>query len=132
MDSGCDLVRQSALLWHPNYYVQRIFASNVGTRILQATPQAQDHLYTAASLDERTHEIVLTVVNVSSGSRSTEIDLKGVATSGTAKVITLASDDLKAENSFDHPENVALENSTIEVKETLPAPIKDTRHAGHH
>ena len=109
----------------PNYYVQRIFASNVGTRILQATPQAQDHLYTAASLDERTHEIVLTVVNVSSGSRSTEIDLKGVATSGTAKVITLASDDLKAENSFDHPANVALENSTIEVKSAkIPAELK--------
>jgi alpha-N-arabinofuranosidase len=84
--------------------------------MLATTPQAQDHLYTTASLDERTHEIIVTMVNVNSVSRTTEIDLKGVATSGTAKVITLASDDLKAENSLDHPENVALKNSSVEVK----------------
>ena len=109
----------------PNYYVQRIFASNIGTRILPITPQAQDHLYTTASLDERTHEVIVTAVNVSSASRTTEIDLKGIAASGTAKVITLASADLKAENSFDHPENIALQNSTIEVKSAkIPIELK--------
>lgn len=100
----------------PNYYVQRIFASNVGTRILPATPQAQDHLYTAASLDERTHEVIVTTVNVNSEARSVEIALNGISGSGTVKVITLASDDLKAENSFDHPQNVALKESTLDSK----------------
>lgn len=109
----------------PNYYVQRIFASNLGTRILPSTPLLQDHLYTTASLDERTHEIIVTAVNVSSASRSTEIDLKGVTASGTAKVIMLASDDLKAENSLDHPETVALKNSTLEVKSAkIPVELK--------
>ena len=36
--------------------------------------------------------------------------------SGTAKVTTLASADLEAENSFDHPTAVAPESSTAEVK----------------
>jgi len=109
----------------PNYYVQRIFASNLGARVLPSTPQAQDHLYTTASLDERTHEIIVTVVNVSSASRATEIHLKGVTPSGTAEVITLASDDLKAENSLDHPENITLKNSTLEVKSAkIPVELK--------
>jgi len=100
----------------PNYYVQRIFASNVGTRILTATPQAQDHLYTAASVDERTHEAIVTAVNVNQERRSVEIDLNGISGLRTAKVITLASNDLNAENSFDQPQNVALKESTIEWK----------------
>ena len=100
----------------PNYYVQRIFATNVGTRILPATPQAQDHLYTAASLDERTHEAIVTAVNVTPEKRSVKIDLNGVPVSGTAKVTTLASDDLKSENTFDQPQNVALKESTLEFK----------------
>ena len=109
----------------PNYYVQRIFASNVGTRILPVTPQAQDHLYTTASLDERTHEVIVTAVNVNPGAVKAEIDLSGIAASGMAKVITLASDDLKAENSFDHPENVALKDSTLEVKSgKIPVELK--------
>lgn len=100
----------------PNYYVQRIFATNVGTRILPATPQAQDHLYIAASLDERTHEAIVTAVNVNPEMRSLEIDLNGVSISATAKVTTLATDDLQAENSFDQPQNVALKESTLEFK----------------
>jgi len=109
----------------PNYYVQRIFASNVGTRILPTMPQAQDHLYTSSSLDEHTHEVIVKVINVNPAARAAEIDLQGMAVSGTAKVITLASDDLKAENSFDHPENVALQNSSLEVKAgKIPVELK--------
>ena len=53
----------------PNYYVQRVFANNVGTRIVPVTPQAQDGLYTSASLDERTHELIVKAINVSSAAR---------------------------------------------------------------
>jgi hypothetical protein len=100
----------------PNYYVQRIFASNVGTRILPVTPQAQDGLYISASLDERSHELIVKVVNVASTIRAVEIDLNGANASRTAKVTTLESTDLNAENSFDHPKNVAPMDSTLEVK----------------
>jgi alpha-N-arabinofuranosidase len=100
----------------PNYYVQGIFASNVGTRIVPVTPQAQDGLYTSASLDERSHELIVKAVNVSSTARAVEINVSGTNVSGTAKVTTLESADLNAENSLDCPKNVAPKDSTVEVK----------------
>jgi alpha-N-arabinofuranosidase len=100
----------------PNYYVQRIFASNLGTRIVPVTPQAQDGLYTSASLDERSHELIVKAVNAASTTRAVEIDLNGANASGKAKVTTLEGADLNAENSFDHPQNIAPKDSTLEVK----------------
>src|SRR5438309_7600005 len=100
----------------PNYYVQKVFANNVGTRIVPVTPQAQDGLYTSAAMDDRTHELIVTAVNVSPNARETEIDLNGVSAGGTAKVTTLESSDLQAENGFDRPTNVAPKYSTLEVK----------------
>lgn len=100
----------------PNYYVQKVFANNLGTRIVPATPQAQDGLYTSASLDDRTHELIVKAINVNPNAREIQIALKGVSVSGTARVTTLEGADLQTENSFDHPANVAPEYSTAEVR----------------
>ncbi len=100
----------------PNYYVQKVFANNVGTRIVAASPQVQDGLYTSTSLDDRTREFVVTMVNASPDTREVEINLDGVNASGSAKVTTLAASDPQAENSFDHPTNVAPKLSSLEVK----------------
>jgi alpha-N-arabinofuranosidase len=100
----------------PDYYVQKVFAGNVGTRIVPVTPQAEGGLYTSASLDERNHELILKVINHSATPRPAQIKLNGTDVSGTAKVTTLASADLNAENSFDHPTAVAPESSTVDVK----------------
>jgi len=48
--------------------------------------------------------------------RPADIWLNGVNTSGTAKVTTLSSADLEAENSFEHPTAVVPEASTVDVK----------------
>jgi len=95
--------------------VQKVFANNAGTRIVQATPQAADGLYTSATLDERTHELIVKAINNSPNARAAEIRLTGGTAKGTAKVTTLASADLNAENSFDHPNAVAPESSTLPV-----------------
>jgi alpha-L-arabinofuranosidase len=109
----------------PNYYVQKVFANNVGTRILPVTPQAQDGLYTSASVDDRTHELIVKAINVASIARAVEIDLNGVRASGAAKVTTLEGADLKAENSFDQPKNVAPKYSTLDVKSgKMPAQLE--------
>ncbi len=100
----------------PNYYVQKVFASNVGTRIIPVTPQAESGLYTTASLDERTHELIVKAINVSPMKRAADIDLNGINPSAAAKVTTLASADLRAENSFDQPKKVAPQDSTIDLK----------------
>jgi alpha-N-arabinofuranosidase len=97
----------------PSYYVQKMFANNVGTRILPATPQATANIYTSASLDERTHEIILKIINHSPSARQAEIRFSGAIPSGTIEVTTLASADLNAENSFDHPTAIAPQSSTL-------------------
>jgi alpha-N-arabinofuranosidase len=100
----------------PNYYVQNVFANNAGTRAVPATPQAEDSLYTSATLDERTHELIVKAINDTGSSRAAEIRLAGVAGSPMAKVTTLTSADLNSENSFEHPQAVAPSASTAEVK----------------
>src|SRR5271165_6328905 len=104
----------------PDYYVQRVFASNTGTRVLPITPQHTAEngagLYTSAVLDERTHELIVKAVNYSPTARPAQIKLQGMNTSGTAKVTTLQSPDLKTENTFDQPKAVAPVSATLEVK----------------
>ena len=111
--SGLTICVPSAL---PNYYVQKVFANNAGTRIVPVTPHAEAGLYTSATLDERTHELIVKAINYSPTARQAEIKLNGVSTSGSAKVTTLASADLEAENSFEHPTAVVPESSTVDVK----------------
>ena len=104
----------------PNYYVQKLFANNVGTRIVPVTPQADGGLYTSASLDERSGEVIVKAINYASTPRPAEIRLNGIHSSGTAKVTTLSAD-LNAENSFDHPTAVTPESSTLEVRAGIVA-----------
>jgi alpha-N-arabinofuranosidase len=46
----------------PDYYVQKVFANNVGTRIIPVTPEAVDGLYTSATLDEGAHELIVKAI----------------------------------------------------------------------
>ena len=73
----------------PDYYVQRVYASNAGTRIVPVTPQAEGGLYTSATLDERTHELIVKAINYSATARAAEIRVNGMRASGTAKVTVL-------------------------------------------
>ena len=99
-----------------DYYVQGLFASNAGTRIVPVTQAVEKGLYTSASLDERSHELIVTAVNTTGGARRVEIRLDGTAASGAATVTTLESADLSAENSFEQPKRVAPKRGTAEVK----------------
>jgi alpha-N-arabinofuranosidase len=98
-----------------DYYVQKIFANNVGTRIVPVTPEGVDGLYTSATLNESAHELILKVVNYLPATRPAEIRLTGINSSGTVRVTTLAGDDLNAENSFEHPTAVSPESSSLQV-----------------
>jgi alpha-L-arabinofuranosidase len=100
----------------PNYYVQSVYANNVGTRIVPVTPQAEGGLYTSATLDERTHELIVKAINNSAAARAAEIRVSGMRVSGTGKATVLASAELSTENSFEHPKAVAPEASSFEVK----------------
>jgi len=98
----------------PDYYVQKMFANNAGTRIVPVTPQAEAELYASATLDERSHELVVKAINHSADAKTAEIRLNGMDVSGAVKVTTLAAD-LAAENSFEHPAAVAPQASTVQA-----------------
>ena len=102
----------------PNYYVQRLFASNTGTRVLPATPTAGSNFYASATLDERSHSIILKLVNNTSSARPIDLRLPGSNNPATASVQTLSSSDLSTENSFDHPNALAPQSSTIDLHST--------------
>jgi alpha-N-arabinofuranosidase len=107
-----------------DYYVQKIFASNVGSRLIPVTPHAQGGLYTSASLDEATHELIVKAVNATPDTLAAVIQLKGTSPEGKAKITTLASSDLNAENSFDAPKKVASHDSTVAVNSaTIPVSL---------
>jgi alpha-N-arabinofuranosidase len=97
----------------PNYYVQKLFSVNRGTRqlplLFDGSPKNGQHeLYSSASLDENTGEVILKVVNTGSAAKDVRVGLAGTKTSGkTGTAFVLQSEDLKAENSLDHPTKVA-------------------------
>jgi alpha-L-arabinofuranosidase len=97
----------------PNYYVQKMFSVNQGTRLLPvlldgSAKNGQDELYTSASLDERTGEVILKVINTASVSRVVNVTLGGAKmTAKTGKAFVLESADLKAENSLVNPTKIA-------------------------
>jgi alpha-L-arabinofuranosidase len=100
----------------PDYYVQRLYATSAGTRVVPVTPQAEAGLYTSATIDERSNELIVKAINNTASSLPAEIKLAGLDRSTTAKVTTLQSADLNTENSFEHPEAIAPESSNVEVQ----------------
>ena len=97
----------------PNYYAQKMFSTNQGTRILPvlldgSTKNGQSELYASASLDEKSGEVILKLVNTSAAQRDLRVNLAGAGrVSGAGKAFVLTSPDLKAENSLDEPTKVA-------------------------
>jgi alpha-L-arabinofuranosidase len=115
----------------PNYYVQKLFANNVGSRILPVTidgaaRNAQSGLYASAALDDKTGEVILKTVNSTNAAKSVRLSLGSTAAKGSARSMVLASGDLKAENRLDEPRKIAPVESTVAISGsaaelTLPA-----------
>jgi alpha-N-arabinofuranosidase len=103
----------------PNYYVQKMYATNRGTNVLPVAvngtaKNAQNGLYTSASVDQQNAEVILKAVNATDTARTVRVDLKGVgAIQGNARLIVLASGDLKAENRLDQPTRLAPVEKSI-------------------
>ena len=104
----------------PSYYVQKLFGTNAGTRILPVsingrTAAAQNGAYASAAMDERTGEVIVKVVNALAGGRAVRIRLDGAPARGEGRLIVLSSADLQAENSLDQPTRVSPVGSSVPV-----------------
>jgi alpha-L-arabinofuranosidase len=107
----------------PDYYVQRLYSLNKGTRVVpitlgNAVIAGQDSLYATACLDDRSGELIIKLVNASGKRVSSKLILEGLKKALPQKegVLTvLKSDVLYGVNSFDHPQNIVPKESAIKV-----------------
>jgi alpha-L-arabinofuranosidase len=109
----------------PDYYVQKLYSLNKGTKVVPITLNndvvagQKDSLYASAVIDAKTNDVIIKLVNASNKSQTNAINLDGVkklAAQGTLTV--LKGDNLNSMNSFEQPQNVAPKESTITINGT--------------
>jgi Alpha-L-arabinofuranosidase len=119
---------QTASYGTPNYYVQKMFSTNMGTYTLNSnmrkikTKEAQKagKLYSVVSKDEKTGDFIITVVNPTGDDLGVKINLTKAGNVGpTGKATVLTSGDLSGENSFSEPEKVVPVTSNINAGTTF-------------
>jgi alpha-N-arabinofuranosidase len=105
----------------PNYYVQKLFSANCGTRLLpvswrRSAGNPAQSLFASAARDARSGEVILKMVNAATGPREVRIQLTGARQiRKAARAIVLASSELQAENSLDEPTKVAPVESKLDI-----------------
>jgi alpha-L-arabinofuranosidase len=106
----------------PDYYVQKLFSLNRGTRVLPITMNneniaGQDSLYASAATDDIKGEVILKIVNASAKPVRNNITLDGIKKTGSkAAVYSLNSGDLFSVNTFEEPQKIAPSESQLDVK----------------
>ena len=98
----------------PNYYVQQLFAQNVGTNVLSLTENkqavtGQDGLCASAVFDKNTKKYIVKFVNLGDQPQRVQITFKGLKTLPAAENIqkvTLHSDNPMACNTVQNPHAV--------------------------
>jgi len=108
----------------PNYYVQKLYATNRGTHrvpiLLQGNAlTGQDSLYASAAIDKKTNELILKLVNVSGSSLKKDIVMEGVKQGAhTGTLTVLKSSNLQRMNSFEEATAVSPVESQIAINGT--------------
>ena len=118
-------------IWYDNlnsfktcsYWVQYLYAHYKGTNVLPLTmnnkvvagDSDQNGLSASAVLNKPTGEIYVKVANISDQAQSIKLNLKGIKTLTSGKVITLHSDNPIAENSIQRPDAIQPVEKNIEV-----------------
>lgn len=91
----------------PSYYVQQIFSTNIGDRIIE-TNVSEPKFYVVSNYDEKSSEIIIKAVNISGGPKKAIIRISGIEhISHNGKAIILKSKNLKDENSYLEPEKIS-------------------------
>jgi len=115
----------------PNYHVQRLFARNRGDRIIpvvisDAAGDEVKRFFASSTLDEKTGEVIVKLVNGTSQASTSAIELTGVASVKAGTMTMLHADNLEAVNTLDVPNTVspnetAFSPTSAKFSVTLPA-----------
>ncbi len=103
-----------------NYQVQKIFATNAGTDLLEISEDGksligQDGLYASAVKDVNTGELIVKIVNTESRSQQLKLTTNNGNLDNEGTLSTLQNSDLQAVNSFESPDLISPKESIINV-----------------
>ncbi|MFO7672528.1 MAG: alpha-L-arabinofuranosidase C-terminal domain-containing protein [Lutibacter sp.] len=104
----------------PNYYVQKLFATNKGTDLIAITKDGkpligQNDLFASAVKDTDKKEVIIKLVNTAANAQDLKIDLKGKKLVSKGVALTLKSENLTDENSFESPKNMSPKESAVKL-----------------
>ncbi len=105
----------------PNYYVQKLFATNKGTDLIAITKDGkpvigQNDLFASAVKDVNKKEVIIKLVNTAGNAQDLNINLKGKPLVSKGVALTLKSEDLADVNSFKSPKNISPKESAVKLK----------------
>jgi len=105
----------------PNYFVQKLFATNKGSYTVSVLKDKEviagkDSIYASATIDEKSKEVILKLVNISPRKTSMKFSFTGESfKSQNASMEVLKNKDLTAWNSFSNPSNIGIELQKLKV-----------------
>lgn len=104
-----------------NYYVQKMYATHAGSDLLSVTEAGkpltgQDNLYASAVKEAATNELIIKVVNTAAAAQQLSLRINGANAGAKAVVLTMASDEMEAVNSFEAPMKLSPVQSEAMVK----------------
>ena len=104
----------------PNYYVQKLYSTNSGTDLLSITEDGkpltgQHDLYVSAVKNSKTGELIIKAVNTAKTGQNLKIRLKGASVESQGTIMTLQSDDLSKENSFESPKAISPKSNAFKT-----------------
>jgi alpha-L-arabinofuranosidase len=114
----------------PNYYVQQLFSLNKGTNVVSLLADnkplaGQDSLYASATIDKKTNELIVKLVNAGGVHQNRNIEFAGIKKlNADAVVILLKGDELSDINSIEDPTNVKPTEQKLKLKgKTVSLPM---------
>ncbi len=105
----------------PNYYVQKLFSLNKGSQVVPIllnndVVAGQDSLFATASIDHKTNELLIKVVNTSDKDVTKQFVFEGIKKLDSKGMITiLKSNDLSKVNSLDDPKSLSPTETALNV-----------------
>ena len=110
----------------PSYFVQKLYGENMGTVTLAMDGQEKElrkeQVYANVSLDERTGDLILKVVNHNDCEKTLELDLGSFRAAGTAKNVILTGKGEDAYNCIEHPDSVKLSECESDAADGIVLP----------
>lgn len=100
----------------PNYYVFQLFSTHIGTRYLETELMSSLNLYHSVTIDEKTEEIYVKVINPTEETTTLTMDLQHFNNvKSLAEVTVISHESANAKNSMENKENVGPMMTVSEV-----------------